>query len=99
MRMTVASPLVLTLVVAGLAAADPAAAQQITNDMSCEQAKAMYKSQGRVQTRTRSGTVLPIYGGVPEAEGRFLRCGRDNTSRPVSVITRDNNRCVIAYKC
>lgn len=99
MRIPAAFPLALTLILAGFATAEPAAAQQLTNTMSCAQAKAQFKAQGRVQTRTRSGTVLPIYGGVPEAEGRFLRCGRDDSAHPVSVITRDNNRCVIAYAC
>ncbi|WP_419912473.1 hypothetical protein [Hoeflea sp.] len=99
MRILTAAPLALAMTLAGFAATEHAAAQQLTNNMSCAQAKAMFKSQGRVQTRTRSGTVLPIYGGVPEAEGRSLRCGRENTVRPVSVMTRDQNRCVIAYTC
>lgn len=76
-----------------------AVAQPLTNSMSCSQAKSVFAAQGRVMTRTRSGAVLPIYGGVPAAERRSLMCFRDRAVRPVSVITRDNQRCVIGYKC
>ena len=99
--MKVLTSAVLTIAVgaAGFTAVEQAAAQQLTNSMTCEQVKSIYASQGRVQTRTRSGAVLPIYGGVPEAQGRSLMCGRDRSRRPVQVITSDNQRCTIAYKC
>jgi len=74
-------------------------AQQLTNSMTCAQAINAFAAQGRVVTRTRSGAVLPIYGGVPAAERRSLMCFRDRAVRPVSVITRDKQRCVIGYKC
>lgn len=76
-----------------------AVAQPLTNSMTCAQAKSVFAAQGRVVTRTRSGAVLPIYGGVPAAERRSLMCFRDRAVRPVSVITRDKQRCTIGYKC
>ncbi|WP_136657086.1 hypothetical protein [Nitratireductor sp. XY-223] len=99
MKVLTSASAALATILLGTAATGHAQAQQLTNNMTCAQAKAMYEAQGRVQTRTRTGTVLPIYGGVPEAKGRFLRCGRTNTARPVSVITSDSNSCTIAYKC
>lgn len=78
---------------------DGAAAQQVTNSMTCERAISVYASQGRVTTRTRSGAVLPIYGGVPAYKGRSLVCGPDRVRSSVRVITTDNRRCVIAYRC
>ncbi|MCY6380510.1 hypothetical protein [Hoeflea prorocentri] len=99
MRVLTMAIATLTAGASGLMATEYAAAQQLTNSMTCEMAKSVYASQGRVQTRTRSGVVLPIYGGVPEAKGRSLMCGRDRSRRPVQVITSDNPRCTIAYKC
>lgn len=78
---------------------DGAQAQQLTNSMTCERAIATFERQGRVTTRTRSGSVLPIYGGVPASEGRTLYCGQERVRNTVRVITSDNNRCVIAYRC
>lgn len=74
-------------------------AQQLTNSMTCAQAIATFAAQGRVLTRTWSGTVLPIYGGVPAAKRRSLMCFRDRAVRPMSVITRNKKRCTIGYKC
>ncbi|MEX3009262.1 hypothetical protein [Hoeflea sp. TYP-13] len=99
MRALVLTSTVSMCVFIAIAASERAAAQQLTNSMTCAQAKSLYQKQGRVYTRTRNGTVLPIYGGVPEAQGRNLLCGRDRSQRPVRVITRDNRRCTIAYKC
>lgn len=99
MRVLATTIVVLAVGAAGFATMQQAAAQQLTNSMTCERAKSVYASQGRVDTRTRSGAVLPIYGGVPEAQGRSLMCGRDRSRRPVQVITTDNARCTIAYKC
>lgn len=76
-----------------------ASAQPLTNSMTCAQAISAFAAAGRVVTRTRSGAVLPIYGGVPAAERRSLMCFRDRAVRPVSVITRDKQRCIIGYKC
>jgi len=78
---------------------DGVQAQQLTNSMTCERAIATFERQGRVTTRTRSGSVLPIYGGVPASKGRTLYCGQERVRNTVRVITSDNNRCVIAYRC
>ncbi|MCR9139670.1 MAG: hypothetical protein NXI27_27000 [Alphaproteobacteria bacterium] len=89
-------PIIAATMVAGPVDAQ---AQQLTNSMTCERAKATYERQGRVTTRTRSGSVLPIYGGVPASEGRTLYCGQERVRNTVRVITSDNKRCVIAYRC
>lgn len=89
-------PITTAAIVAGSVGAQ---AQQLTNSMTCERAKATYERQGRVTTRTRSGSVLPIYGGVPASEGRTLYCGQERVRNTVRVITTDNKRCVIAYRC
>lgn len=94
------SILILPVAVAAfLAGLGGAQAQQVTNSMTCQRAISAYESQGRVYTRTRSGAVLPIYGGVPVSKGRTLYCGRDRAKNTVRVITNDSQRCVIAYRC
>lgn len=99
--MKISSPaLILPVAVAAiLAGIDGAQAQQLTNSMTCERAISTYENQGRVTTRTRSGAVLPIYGGVPASKGRTMYCGRERVRNTVRVITTDSKRCVIAYRC
>ena len=50
-------------------------AQQVTNSMTCQQARAVYKQQGRVFVRTRSGTILPRFGGQPVDSDQGFFCG------------------------
>jgi hypothetical protein len=84
--------------VAALWAAAVPASAQVTQDMTCAQAQKTFENRGRVQTRTRSGTVLTISGGVPVSRSQGLICGRNGRSATV-VVTTDNKRCVIARKC
>ncbi|MCR9134457.1 MAG: hypothetical protein NXI27_00555 [Alphaproteobacteria bacterium] len=99
MRFTpVCAGLALSCAIAGVSVGGTQA-QQLTNSMTCAQAIAVFAAQGRVVTRTWSGAVLPIYGGVPAAKRRSLMCFRDRAVRPMSVITRDKKRCTIGYKC
>ena len=72
---------------------------QLTNNMPCQQAINDYASDGRVYTELRNGAVLPRYGGVPAERGRNITCGRDRVRNAVMVISSDNPRCVIAYRC
>ncbi len=78
---------------------DQASAQQLSNSMTCKQAQNLYSKQKRINTRTRSGSVVPIYGGIPVDTGKQLFCGREATQGAVNVITKDKRSCPIAYKC
>ena len=71
----------------------PAKAQSVS--MSCAQAVATYERSGRITVRSRSGTTLPFYDGVPVSRRSSQRCSQ----APVSVAASDNPRCIIAYRC
>lgn len=78
---------------------DQAEAQQLSNSMTCKQAQDLYSKQKRINTKTRSGAVVPIYGGIPVDTGKRLHCGYDSTQSSVFVITKDNRSCAVAYVC
>jgi hypothetical protein len=75
--------------------AAPSGYAQVSNGMSCSQAVATYERNGRINTTTRSGTTLPLYGGVPVSQRSTLRC----PTTGIKVTTKDNPGCIIAYQC
>lgn len=76
-----------------------ASAQDVSNDMTCEEAKSYYAEHGMIQTRD-GDQVLPIDQGVPEARRGELQCEvQGNVSLPVFVKTSDMEECAIAYAC
>ena len=78
---------------------NPVKAQTLTNDVTCERAKRMFERTGRVYTRTRLGSILPIYGGVPIRFKHRLICGHYVTPSVKKVITLDRRSCPISAKC
>jgi hypothetical protein len=87
------------ITVALLLLATSANAQMVSNDMSCEEAKAYYAEHGMIQTRD-GDQVLPIDNGVPAEKRGELQCEqRGDVSLPVFVTTSDMNECAIAYAC
>ncbi len=74
-------------------------AQVTTDRMTCKQAIATYEKNRRIYVRTRSGTVLSIYSGVPISQKRHLRCGRSSGASGYRVKTKDTKKCVVFYKC
>lgn len=96
--------LLLGLTSMGLAIATsialPTPAQARTTDqMTCSQAIATYEKNKRVNVRTRSGQVLPIYGGVPVSKRGQLICRRGKISAGYRVKTTDKKHCSVMYKC
>jgi hypothetical protein len=74
-------------------------AQVISDDISCEEAKAYYAEHGMIQTRD-GDQVLPIDEGVPEEKRGELQCEqRGDVSLPVFVKTSDLEECAVAYAC
>ncbi len=69
-----------------------AAAEAGSVNMSCEQAKATYWRNGRINVRTNSGAVVPIYG---------LRrgCPFQYWASPYSVRTSDRRSCTLGVRC
>jgi hypothetical protein len=76
-----------------------ATAQSVTNDMTCQQAIAEYERNGRVYVRQRSGSVLPIYVGVPLSQKNRLLCDFDQFKMYYTVPTKDKRRCGISWRC
>ncbi len=74
-------------------------AQALANNMTCSQAQATFERNGRITIRTRGGTILPIYGGVPASQRGRLICGPFSTKSPKFVVTTDTRQCPISYKC
>ena len=91
--------LILALASACAVLASHATAQVLTNDMYCEDVIAQFEQTGRVYTRSRHGTVLPIYGGVPARFRSRLRCGPFSVPFAKYVISRDRRQCLISYRC
>jgi len=76
-----------------------ASAQSVTNDMTCQQAISTYERNGRVYVRQRSGSVLPIYVGVPLSQKNRLYCDFDQFKMYYTVPTKDKRRCGISWRC
>jgi hypothetical protein len=94
------SVLSMSLAGTGVSAISPAQAQVTSDQMTCSQAVATYERNGRIYVRTRSGTVLPIYRGVPVSRKSQLNCQRRWSQRtPYNVRTKDARNCTIAYVC
>ena len=90
----------LASLVGGTAAiAVPAHAQVTTDRMSCSKVVATYERNGRIYIKSRTGQVLPIYGGVPLSRKNQLRCSRGSVPAGYRVKSSDKKRCVAMYKC
>lgn len=63
-------------------------------DLTCAQAQATYEANGRIDVRTYSNDVVPIYGLV----GPY-GCEAGTQARPYWVSATDNATCVIGYRC
>lgn len=89
------TPLILVFILAG-----PMAVQaQVSDDMTCEEAKSYFAENGMIQTQ-ENGQVIPIDEGVPEAQRGELECeNRGDVSMPVFVKTKDVEECAISYAC
>lgn len=79
----------------------PAAHALVTADqMTCAMAVASYEKNGRIYVRTRSGTVLPIYDGVPVSQKTSLNCpSADEDAQRYNVRTKDAHYCTISFVC
>lgn len=85
---------------AALMVLPPAAiSQSLTNDMYCEDVVEQFENIGRVHTRSRHGTVLPIYGGVPARYRGRLRCGPFSVPFAKYVVSRDKRQCLVSFRC
>ena len=73
-------------------------AQALSNDMTCDEAKKYYAEHKRIQVH-EGDQVLPIYGGVPEAELDQLKCEPGDEPGPIFVPAKDNRQCQIGYQC
>ncbi len=71
----------------------------LTNDKTCARVQQEFAQTGRVTTRSRSGATLPIYGGVPYAVRKIVKCGPNQTAHRTFVITSDKRRCPISQRC
>lgn len=79
----------------------PAAQALVTADqMTCARAVATYEKNGRIYVSTRSGTILPIYDGVPVSQKSRLNCpSADENAQRYNVRTKDARACTISYVC
>ena len=91
--------LIFVAVLVGVVFPSVSNAQTLTNDMYCDDVIALYEQSGRVYTRSRHGTILPIYGGVPARFRSRLRCGPFSVPFAKYVIARDTRQCLISYRC
>lgn len=84
-----------------LAIAQPiaAGAQQLAEQMTCEQAVGYFEKNGVIYKTANGNNVLPIRQGTPIRKAGGLRCGHDRSEFRYSLKTRDNPRCVISAYC
>jgi hypothetical protein len=73
-------------------------AQSVSNDMTCEEAKAYFAENKMIDTRNGE-QVVPVSEGVPEAEQGSLDCSSSGGIMPVFVVTSDDPQCAVAHKC
>jgi hypothetical protein len=74
-------------------------AQQIAENMTCQQAKAYFEAHGVIYKKVH-GSVLPITRGIPISRSGSLICtGRYSDQFTYSVQTRDSRRCTISTYC
>lgn len=88
------------LSVMGMAFAPLAQARVTADQMTCAMAVASYEKNGRIYVRSGSGTVLPIYDGVPVSQKTSLSCpSADEDAQRYNVRTSDAHACTISYRC
>lgn len=76
-----------------------ATAQELTQQMTCEQAVAEFEKNGVVYEE-RSGQALPIRKGTPIQQANLLKCETTgNEVLETMVVTKDNPQCAIARYC
>jgi len=87
---------ILVIALASFIGATAAHGQQLSEQMTCEEAIAHFAQHGSINTAV-NGTVLPISQGTPIAKADLLTCrgGRFDTM----VKTKDKAECVIAAYC
>lgn len=67
--------------------------------MTCEEAVAVYAKYRRIYTIANGKDLVPIYGSLPRAQWRDLRCKPKQTRINLPVRTKDSNYCVIGVYC
>lgn len=83
-----------------LPAPAPAVAQAFANEMTCAQAIAHYEATGTIFVMANERFAVPLRGGTPIGRAATVQCSdQGQIPRPVSVLTRDVRRCVIAVRC
>jgi hypothetical protein len=79
--------------------AAPAAAQQLAEQMTCEQLIRSFEVNGVIYKQV-NGKVLPVRVGIPIRQSRGLTCGPNNYQRRTSSArTLDKTRCIYAIYC
>jgi hypothetical protein len=86
------------LLFAILAQAVAVNAQELSDNMTCDEA-IRYYAEHRVIDTTVNGTVLPIRQGTPIQQSGMLLCGVGENRFETMVKTRDREQCVIAAYC
>ncbi|MCG6856985.1 MAG: hypothetical protein LJE67_02855 [Salaquimonas sp.] len=81
-----------------LVQAAPVSAQELSDNMTCDEA-IRYYAEHRVINTTENGTVLPITQGTPIQQAGLLGCGADENRFDTMVKTKDKEECVIAAYC
>lgn len=81
-----------------LVQAAPVSAQELSDNMTCDEA-IRYYAEHRVIDTTVNGTVLPIRQGTPIQQSGMLLCGVGENRFETMVKTRDREQCVIAAYC
>jgi hypothetical protein len=74
-------------------------AQQLAENMTCQQAKAYFEAHGVIY-KSVHGSVIPITRGIPISRSGSLICtGRYSNQFTYSLQTRDSRRCTISTYC
>ncbi len=68
------------------------------DEMTCSEAVSYYLKHNRIWVWSNQD-IIPIYGLSPVSKLREFRCPPKFAPRPYTVMTRDEDNCVIGYIC